>query len=71
MKVLMIIPAYTEEENIIQTVQGMIDYKINVNFQLDSVLINDGSKDSTKEILFQKKLNAFPPVKNLVMWGFV
>ncbi|HGA1227781.1 TPA: glycosyltransferase, partial [Streptococcus suis] len=58
MKVLMIIPAYNEEESILQTVQGIIDYRNSVNFQLDYVVINDGSTDHTKEILIQNKLNA-------------
>ena len=56
MKVLMIIPAYNEEESILQTVQGIIDYRNSVNFQLDYVVINDGSTDSTKEILIQNNL---------------
>ncbi len=45
MKVLMIIPAYNEEASILQTVQGIIDYRNSVNFQLDYVVINDGSTD--------------------------
>ena len=57
MKVLMIIPAYNEEESILRTVQGIIDYRKNVDFQLDYLVINDGSTDSTKQILIKNKFN--------------
>ena len=65
MKVLMIIPAYNEEESILRTVQGIIDYRKNVDFQLDYLVINDGSTDSTKQILIKNKLNAVHLVQNL------
>ena len=45
MKVLIIIPAYNEELNIEATVK---DVKNNTNY--DYVIVNDGSKDKTKEI---------------------
>ena len=71
MKVLMIIPAYNEEESILRTVQGIIDYRKNVDFQLDYLVINDGSTDSTKQILIQNKLNAVHLVQNLGIGGAV
>lgn len=67
----MIIPAYNEEESILQTVQGIIDYRNSVNFQLGYVVINDGSTDSTKEILIQNKLIAVQLVQNLGIGGAV
>ena len=42
MKVLIIIPAYNEELNIVKTVN---DVTSNTNY--DYVIINDGSKDKT------------------------
>lgn len=52
MKKLIIIPAYNEEENI----EGFLD-KLDKNYcDYDYIVINDCSKDSTKEIL--KKRNA-------------
>ena len=71
MKVLMIIPAYNEEESILRTVQGIIDYRKNIDFQLDYLVINDGSTDSTKQILIQNKLNAVHLVQNLGIGGAV
>lgn len=50
MKVLIIIPAYNEQENIINTVSKVLDYKTECDFQLDYVVINDGSKDNTYDI---------------------
>ncbi|MFR2571505.1 MAG: glycosyltransferase family 2 protein [Clostridia bacterium] len=52
MKVLIIIPAYNEELNIVKTVE---DVKKNTNY--DYVVINDGSKDNTKEVCEKEKFN--------------
>ncbi|MGT2742041.1 glycosyltransferase family 2 protein [Streptococcus plurextorum] len=71
MKVLMIIPAYNEEESILQTVRGIIDYRNSVPFQLDYVVINDGSTDRTKAILQENGLNAIHLVMNLGIGGAV
>ncbi len=46
MKVLIIIPAYNEEENIVRVVEHL---KLNYP-QYDYVVVNDGSSDRTKEI---------------------
>lgn len=46
MKVLIIIPAYNEEENIVRVVDDLVN-----NYpQYDYVVINDGSKDDTAKI---------------------
>lgn len=46
MKILIIIPAYNEEENIAKVVENIIR-----NFpQYDYVIVNDGSTDSTREL---------------------
>ena len=45
-KILLIIPAYNEEENILKVCRDLDKYK-----QYDYVVINDGSKDSTLKIL--------------------
>ena len=71
MKILMIIPAYNEEESILHTVEGIIDYRKNVDFQLYYLVINDGSTDNTKNILIQNKLNAIHLVQNLGIGGAV
>ena len=47
----MIIPAYNEEESIFETVTSILNYRKKVDFDLDYVVINDGSTDKTKQIL--------------------
>ena len=47
----MIIPAYNEEESIFDTVTSILNYRKKVDFDLDYVVINDGSTDKTKQIL--------------------
>ena len=54
MKVLIIIPAYNEEKNILNTVNMVKSYK---KIKLDYVVINDGSKDNTEEILNKNNIN--------------
>lgn len=45
-KILAVVPAYNEEENIVSTIE---DLKVNAP-QVDFVVVNDGSKDRTAEI---------------------
>ncbi len=52
MKVLIIIPAYNEELNIVKTVED-----VKKNTQYDYVIVNDGSKDKTKEICEKNDFN--------------
>lgn len=53
MKVLVIIPAYNEAENITRVVGNIKD-----NFpQFDYVVVNDGSKDETEKICLENKYN--------------
>lgn len=52
MKVLIIIPAYNEELNIEKTVN---DVKKNTNY--DYIIINDCSKDKTKEVCLKNNFN--------------
>lgn len=71
MKVLVIIPAYNEEESILSTVQSILDFKEKVAFQLNYIVINDGSTDKTKAILEQNGLNAIHLISNLGIGGAV
>ncbi|AIK78049.1 MULTISPECIES: glycosyltransferase family 2 protein [Streptococcus] len=71
MKVLMIIPAYNEEESILNTVLSIIEYRKKVDFELNYVVINDGSTDATKKILESNHLNAVHLVMNLGIGGAV
>ena len=61
MKVLMIVPAYNEEKNILETVKKIKNYK---KIKLDYIVINDGSKDNTEEVLQKNKINHIKLVNN-------
>lgn len=52
MKVLLIIPAYNEEQNIEKTVNDVIQ-----NTDYDYVVVNDCSKDKTKEVCEKNNFN--------------
>ncbi len=52
-KILVIIPAYNEEKNILKTIENLKKSKL----KLDYVIINDGSSDNTLHILKENKLN--------------
>ena len=71
LRVLMIIPAYNEEESIFDTVTSILNYRKKVDFELDYVVINDGSTDKTKEILEENHFNAVNLVMNLGIGGAV
>lgn len=66
-KILIIIPAYNEQENIKETVRKIQEHGKN----LDYVVINDGSTDNTENILKENNLNHIKLVKNLGIGGAV
>lgn len=62
MKILMIIPAFNEEKNILYTVESIKKYK---KTKLDYIVINDGSIDNTKQVLIDNNINFIDLVNNL------
>lgn len=70
MKVLMIIPAYNEEKSIVKTVDSLKNAKLK-NITLDYIIINDGSKDRTKEVCEENNLNYIDLPINLGIGGAV
>lgn len=66
-KVLLIIPAYNEEENILKTCK-MIQKSKN---KYDYIIINDGSKDKTEEICIKNNLPYITLIHNLGIGGAV
>ena len=66
-KILLIIPAYNEEENILNTCKK-ID---NFDKKIDYIVINDGSIDNTEQILEENNINHIRLVNNLGIGGAV
>lgn len=64
-EVLLIIPAFNEEDSIVDTVERV------VSFGYDYVVINDGSKDRTLEICESKGFNVVDLPRNLGIGGAV
>ena len=71
MKVLVIIPAYNESENIVNTINDIKKNCQNKTYQLDYIIINDGSTDKTKEICAENNFNVINLVNNLGIGGAV
>lgn len=71
MKVLVIVPAYNEEASIVKTSQSIEEYKKKANFTLDYIVINDGSTDSTGNILEKNSIPCIHLIKNLGIGGAV
>ncbi|MGM0215612.1 glycosyltransferase family 2 protein [Enterococcus sp. AZ109] len=71
MKVLLIIPAYNEEESILDTIQNIEEYKQIANYSLDYIVINDGSTDLTSKILDDSQINHIDLIINLGIGGAV
>lgn len=66
-KILLIIPAYNEEENIEKVVNNLIQ-----NYpQYDYVVVNDGSRDHTEEICIRNHYNLISLPINLGIGGAV
>lgn len=71
MKVLMIIPAYNEEASILKTARAIDSFDTKVPFDLDYIVINDGSLDDTKQVLIDNKIPSINLIKNLGIGGAV
>lgn len=69
-KVLIIIPAYNEEANILKTIKKIDNVKID-KIKIDYIVINDGSTDNTKKILIENNLNHINLINNLGIGGAV
>lgn len=67
LKTLVVIPAYNEALNIKKTVN---DLKSNTP-DVDYVVVNDGSKDNTLEVLEQNNFNYVDSICNLGLFGAV
>lgn len=67
MKVLVIIPAYNEEKNIVRTVTNLKKQCPNVDY----VVINDCSKDNTEDVLKDNNFNYISLPVNLGIGGGV
>lgn len=67
MKTLVVIPAYNEALNIEKTVH---DLEVNAS-EVDYVVINDGSKDNTLEVLKKNDFNYIDGFCNLGLFGAV
>ena len=70
-KILLIIPAYNEEENILKTYKTIINYNKQNKTNYDVVVINDGSTDNTENILSKNNINHIKLIHNLGIGGAV
>ena len=66
-KILLIIPAYNEEDNILKTCNKIKKE----NKELDFIVINDGSKDNTLKILNENNIPHIDLIHNLGIGGAV
>lgn len=70
-KILLIIPAYNEEENILKTYKSVVNYNKKYKTKYDVIVINDGSTDNTKYILEKNKIPHINLIHNLGIGGAV
>lgn len=64
-RILLIIPAYNEQDSILKTIELVIDARY------DYIVINDGSTDNTPKILDEKSYNHIDLIANLGIGGAV
>ncbi|MEE3343280.1 MAG: glycosyltransferase family 2 protein [Bacilli bacterium] len=71
MKVLLIIPSYNEEENVLENYQRILDFNKKNHTNYDAIVINDGSVDRTEEICIKNNIPYITLVHNLGIGGAV
>lgn len=70
-KILLIIPAYNEEESIVNTYNSIVKYNEENNTGYDVIVINDGSIDRTQQVCEMNKIPLISLVHNLGIGGAV
>lgn len=70
-KILLIIPAYNEAENIEKVYRSIIEHNKKQKTNYDVIVINDGSKDKTEEILTTNHIPHIKLIQNLGIGGAV
>ena len=70
-RILLIIPAYNEEENILDTYKEIRNFNKNNKVKYDVIVINDGSTDNTENILNENKIRHITLIHNLGIGGAV
>jgi len=73
MKLLLILPAYNEEENIVPTVRRIQAFQeqISADVEIDYIVINDGSTDSTRRVCMEHGIKCLTLIQNLGIGGAV
>ena len=71
MKVLLIIPSYNEEENVLNNYNKILNFNKKSKIKYDAIVINDGSKDKTEEICRKNNIPHISLVHNLGIGGAV
>lgn len=69
MKILIVIPAYNEEENIVKVYENIKKYDVDNRY--DVIVINDGSKDNTLKLLKENDIPYIDLINNLGIGGAV
>lgn len=70
-KILIIIPAYNEEENILKAYNKIVDYNKSNGTNYDVIVINDCSTDNTLQICLDNNIPVIPIIHNLGIGGAV
>lgn len=70
-KVLIIIPSYNEELNIKNTVDRLKKVIATSKYNIDYIVINDGSTDNTSRVCFDNNFNTINLIENLGIGGCV
>lgn len=70
-KVLLIIPAYNEENNILNVYKSIEKYNKENKTNYDAIVINDGSKDNTYKVCLDNKMTVINLIHNLGIGGAV
>lgn len=70
-KILMIIPAYNEEKNILSVYKAIQEYNQENKVHYEVLVINDGSTDHTEQILKEHQIPYITLVHNLGIGGAV